>query len=241
MIAKLLLMQVRFEAQKLQDLFFDIMKIAFPDADFSEANNAVIFSSPGFAPLSPRLASTTETKRQTPTSKSESASAFGKAFPTGSTPLHDERRTRSNSSKSLKESRPTGGGTRQPVPDCSQLLTHPGDLVICKKRRNDRDKSSSKQLNTPNSPSNQGWLPSSMANNQGLLVHASSMARNTKAQAQSDTQPAQKAISPLSRAHHERKQTDGGNGSSPGVAVVQWANPVRRMRTDTGKRRPSHM
>ncbi|XP_074581940.1 ATP-dependent helicase BRM-like [Curcuma longa] len=233
--------EVRFEARKLQDLFFDIMKIAFPDADFSEAKNAVIFSSPGFAPISPRLASTTETKRQTPTNKSESASAFSKAFPTGSTPLHDERRTRSNSSKSHKESRPTGGGARQQVPDCSQLLTHPGDLVICKKRRNDREKSGSKQINTPNSPSNQGWLPSSMANNQGLSVHASSMARNTKAQAQSDTQPAQKVISPLSRAHHERKQTDGGNGSSPGMADVQWANPVRRTRTDTGKRRPSHM
>jgi hypothetical protein len=41
------MMQVRIEAETLHNLFFNIMKIAFPDSDFSEAKNAMSFSSPG--------------------------------------------------------------------------------------------------------------------------------------------------------------------------------------------------
>ncbi|GJX83514.1 ATP-dependent helicase BRM [Tanacetum coccineum] len=36
--------EVRSEAKKVHDLFFDIMKIAFPDTDFREARSALTFS-----------------------------------------------------------------------------------------------------------------------------------------------------------------------------------------------------
>nr|ACF85741.1 unknown [Zea mays] len=39
--------EVRIEAETLHNLFFNIMKIAFPDSDFMEAKNAMSFSNPG--------------------------------------------------------------------------------------------------------------------------------------------------------------------------------------------------
>ncbi|KAK8345654.1 hypothetical protein V6Z12_A07G163400 [Gossypium hirsutum] len=38
-------LEVRSEARKVHDLFFDLLKIAFPDTDFREARNALSFSS----------------------------------------------------------------------------------------------------------------------------------------------------------------------------------------------------
>ncbi|RRT56960.1 hypothetical protein B296_00047547 [Ensete ventricosum] len=235
--------KVKYEVGKLQDMFFDIMKIAFPDADFREAKNAVMFSSSsGAATPSPRLASADEAKRQAPT-KTETGLGPGKALAHGSTPAHDERKTRSGASKIHKESRSIGGSARQQVPECSQLLAHPGDLVICKKKRKDRDKSAMKQLSGPTSPSNPGRMTPLAPTNQGSLglVTVPSMVRNNGAPIQGDSRPAQQAISPLGRAQHEKQQVDRGSGVPPGIRDVKWAKPVKRMRTDTGKRRPSQM
>jgi SWI/SNF-related matrix-associated actin-dependent regulator of chromatin subfamily A protein 2/4 len=33
----------------------------------------------------------------------------------------------------------------------------------------------------------------------------------------------------------------GGSSSAPGIGDIQWAKPAKRLRTDTGKRRPSLM
>ncbi|GKA71393.1 hypothetical protein Tco_0777532, partial [Tanacetum coccineum] len=73
-------------------------------------------------------------------------------------------------------------------------LTHPGELVICKKKRKDRG---------PVSPIGR------VASGPG------------------QTRPSQ-------------SQTVGrqGNGNGPSIG---WANPVKRMRTDAGKRRPSQL
>ncbi|CAL9126796.1 unnamed protein product [Musa textilis] len=237
------LYEVKYEAGKLQDMFFDIMKIAFPDTDFREAKNAVTFSSSsGAATPSPRLASADEAKRQAPT-KTETGSGPGKALARGSTPAHDERKTRSCASKIHKESRSIGASARQQVPECSQLLAHPGDLVICKKKRKDRDKSAMKQVSGPTSPSNPGRMTPLAPTNQGSLglVTATSVVRNNGAPIQGDSRPAQQAISPLGRAHHEKQQVDRGSGVPPSIRDVKWAKPVKRMRTDTGKRRPSQM
>ncbi|URE19242.1 QLQ [Musa troglodytarum] len=237
------LYEVKYEAGKLQDMFFDIMKIAFPDTDFREAKNAVTFSSSsGAATPSPRLASADEAKRQAPT-KTETGSGPGKALAHGSTPAHDERKTRSCASKIHKESRSIGASARQQVPECSQLLAHPGDLVICKKKRKDRDKSAMKQVSGPTSPSNPGRMTPLAPTNQGSLglVTATSVVRNNGAPIQGDSRPAQQAISPLGRAHHEKQQVDRGSGVPPSIRDVKWAKPVKRMRTDTGKRRPSQM
>ncbi|WOL13291.1 ATP-dependent helicase BRM-like isoform X1 [Canna indica] len=231
--------EVKSEAVKLQELFFDIMKIAFPDADFHEAKNAVTFPSPGGAVTpSPRQIPVSETKRHPAANKTETSSGLNKASAGGLTPVLDEGKSRSHTLKPQKESRSTAGGARQQAPDCSQLLAHPGDLVICKKRRKDRDKSAVKQISSPTSPSNPGRATSLVATSQGLLGHAPSpsMTRNTKVQ--SDSHPAQQAISALGPTYHDKQQFDGGFHS---INDVQWAKPVKRTRTDTGKRRPSHM
>ncbi|KAL0309253.1 UNVERIFIED_CONTAM: ATP-dependent helicase BRM [Sesamum radiatum] len=44
--------EVRSEAKKVHDLFFDILKIAFPDTDFREARNSISFSSSVTTPAS---------------------------------------------------------------------------------------------------------------------------------------------------------------------------------------------
>ncbi|ONK55119.1 uncharacterized protein A4U43_UnF7360 [Asparagus officinalis] len=85
-------------------------------------------------------------------------------------------------------------------------LAHAGDLVICKKRRQDRRVG-------PASPSSQG--------------RASPLSRGS---GQQTTRWAQ------------QQGSGGAGGLSPGVkAEAQWAKPVKRMRTDTGKRRHGHM
>ncbi|RWW19122.1 hypothetical protein BHE74_00045002 [Ensete ventricosum] len=241
----LLLMQVKCEAEKLQDLFFEIMKIAFPDSDFREARNAVTFSSPRGAvtTTSPKPASSSKIKQQTPTSKLETVSFPDKALPQGVTPLGGQGRTKSTSSKHQKESRLVSGGWKEQTPECSQLLMHPGDLVICKKKRKEREKSAVKHKLGLASSSNLGRMgpispPSSAC---GGSAPSPTMNRSSSFPSQRDSRPAQQAKHPLSWRHREIQQLDDGNGGLQSIGDdVQWAKPVKRMRTDTGKRRPSH-
>ncbi|RRT60525.1 hypothetical protein B296_00040694 [Ensete ventricosum] len=241
----LLLMQVKCEAEKLQDLFFEIMKIAFPDSDFREARNAVTFSSPRGAvtTTSPKPASSSKIKQQTPTSKLETVSFPDKALPQGVTPLGGQGRTKSTSSKHQKESRLVSGGWKEQTPECSQLLMHPGDLVICKKKRKEREKSAVKHKLGLASSSNPGRMgpispPSSAC---GGSAPSPTMNRSSSFPSQRDSRPAQQAKHPLSWRHREIQQLDDGNGGPQSIGDdVQWAKPVKRMRTDTGKRRPSH-
>ncbi|KAJ8498993.1 hypothetical protein OPV22_009545 [Ensete ventricosum] len=237
--------EVKCEAEKLQDLFFEIMKIAFPDSDFREARNAVTFSSPRGAvtTTSPKPASSSKIKQQTPTSKLETVSFPDKALPQGVTPLGGQGRTKSTSSKHQKESRLVSGGWKEQTPECSQLLMHPGDLVICKKKRKEREKSAVKHKLGLASSSNLGRMgpispPSSAC---GGSAPSPTMNRSSSFPSQRDSRPAQQAKHPLSWRHREIQQLDDGNGGLQSIGDdVQWAKPVKRMRTDTGKRRPSH-
>ncbi|RWW23591.1 hypothetical protein GW17_00012156 [Ensete ventricosum] len=239
--------KVRSEAEKLRDLFFHIMKIAFPDSDFREARNAVTFSSPrGSATMQPqKLPSSSKTKQQAPTNKLETVTVRDKVVPHRASPMDGEERTKpSSSSKHHKESRSVSGSLKEQAPECSQFLMHPGDLVIRKKRRKERDKSAVKQRTGPASPSNPGRMGplSPPSTGRGASAPSPTMNRSSSLSFGKDSRPAQQAKHPSSGwPHREMQQPGYGDGGRHGIGDVQWAKPVKRMRTDTGKRRPSHM
>ena len=191
---------------------------------------------------SPKPASSSKIKQQTPTSKLETMSFPDKALPHGVTPVDGEGTTKSTSSKHQKESRLVSGGWKEQTPECSQLLTHPGDLVICKKKRKEREKSAVKHRLGLASPSNLGRMgpispPSSGC---GGSAPSPTMNRSSSFPSQRDSRPAQQAKHPLSWRHREMQQLDDGNSGLHSIGDVQWAKPVKRMRTDTSKRLPSH-
>ncbi|XP_077223667.1 transcription regulatory protein SNF2 isoform X2 [Tasmannia lanceolata] len=215
--------EVRTEVRKLQDLFFDIMRIAFPDTDFREARNMASFTVP--APVvapSPKQAALSQSKRHKLINEVEQ-DPMGpmKLLPRGRSPAEEDARPRAHPAKFHKESiRIPGSSREQAQPDEVPLLAHPGDLIICKKRRNDRDKLAVKPRGSPMSP-----------------VNPSSIARGP---VQKDAKVAPQATHQHVWAHQPTQQA-GDAGKSGGLKEAQWAKPVKRMRTDTGKRRPSHL
>ncbi|KAL2330274.1 hypothetical protein Fmac_017855 [Flemingia macrophylla] len=211
--------EVRIEARKVHDLFFDILKIAFPDTDFGEARAALSFSSqiPANTVASPRQGTVGPNKRhrvanndvETDPSPSQKAPQSGSAS--------NGENTRSKGYLAHKDSR-TGsgsgsGGTReQPQRD---NLTHPGALVVCKKKRNEREKSLGKARS---------------GGSAGPVSPPSSMRSPGSGSTPKDARLAQQGWG------SQPSQHSNGSGGSLG-----WARPVKRLRTDCGKRRPSHM
>ncbi|XP_058743971.1 ATP-dependent helicase BRM-like [Vicia villosa] len=208
-------LEVRTEARKVHDLFFDILKIAFPDTDFRDARSALSFAGPVSASTtvsSPRQAAVGQGKRhklmnevepdphpsQRPLQRGSASSGENSRIRVRMPPK--ESKTGNVSSSSIRE---------QPrlQDDSPPLLTHPGELVVCKKRRNDREKSTVKTRTGPVSPPMRS-------------PGAGSVPKDRLTQ-----------------------QTQGwvGQPSQQPNGSVGWANPVKRLRTDSGKRRPSHM
>lgn len=194
----------------MHDLFFDILKIAFPDTDFREARSALTFSSSVGASASgssPRVGASASgsSPRVVP------VQPFGqpkrpkqvlevdpqpRSHPRGSGPSQRETRFGNNSTRESTESQ-----------DEPRPLTHPGELVICKKKRKDREK---------------------------LVVKpGTSIGRELRSPGQTRLSQSQQGWS-----NNQSPQQGSGSGGGSGVG---WANPVKRMRTDAGKRRPSHM
>lgn len=217
-------MQVRFEAKKVHDLFFDILKIAFPDTDFREARNALSFSSPGSssaASLRERPAS--QTKRQKMINDMDTDSGPPqKSLQRGPMSGEETRATRGHL-LTQKESRfGSGSGSKdQYQMEEPPLLTHPGELVICKKKRKDREKSIVK----PRTGSGGPVSPPSVA--RGLRSPGPGSVSKDSKQSQSSAH---------SQGWPNQPQSANGGGGP-----VSWANPVKRLRTDSGKRRPSHI
>ncbi|XP_061341259.1 ATP-dependent helicase BRM-like isoform X3 [Gastrolobium bilobum] len=186
--------EVRSEARKVHDLFFDILKKAFPDTDFQDVRRALSFSG--------------QSKRHKLINKVETDSHPSQR-PLQRGPASSGENNRMKAHVAQKESR-TGSGcgsTRELLhQDDSPLLTHPGELVVCKKRRNDREKSLVRPRTGPVSPSS--------------MV------------------PVMRSPGPCSVPKDARltQQSPHGSGGSVG-----WANHVKRLRTDSGKRRPSHI
>ena len=215
--------QVRSEARKVHDLFFDLLKIPFPDTDFREARNALSFSSPVSTSTSgPSHRPVAVGKRQKPINEVESDSGLTqKSLQRGSTHAGEDTRVRV---LPQKESRLGSGSgiTREQYQQDDSLLTHPGELVICKKKRKDREKSMVKPRTGsvgPVSPPSIGRSIRSPA--------AGSVSKDARLTQQTTHQQGW----PKQPTH----PSNGGGGS------VGWANPVKKLRTDTGKRRPSHL
>ncbi|XP_010933130.1 ATP-dependent helicase BRM [Elaeis guineensis] len=237
--------EVKYEARKLHDMFFDIMKIAFPDTDFREARNAFTFSSPGVTgtSLSPKLAASSQSKPHKTVTEVKPEPGPVKLAPRGPVPPDEDGRTRGRPSKSQKESRPAGGsGGEHPAPELSPLLTHPGDLVICKKKRKDRDKPAVKRMAPMSLPGPGPVGPLSATNPRQVGPKSPpSNTRSPRIPVQKDSYPTQQALHPNQWAYQPEQQAVGGIGGPPRMDQVQWAKPVKKMRTDTGKRRPSHL
>lgn len=222
---------MRVEARKVHDLFFDILKIAFPDTDFREARNAVSFSgsvsTPAPAP-SPRQAAVGQVKRHKAINEVEpDPPPPPKPLSRGAAASEDMR---AKTHISQKESRLGSSSSRDQ--EESPLLTHPGDLVISKKKRKDREKLAAK----PRSGSSGPVSPPSMGRSirspgTGSLQKDGRLTQQATHQQAWASQPAQQA----------NGGSSSGGGSGSGSATVGWANPVKRMRTDAGKRRPSHL
>ena len=215
--------QVRTEARKVHDLFFDILKIAFPDTDFRDARSALSFSGQVSASsvTSPRQVAVGQGKRHRLVNEVE-ADPYPpqKSLQRGSASSGENTRIKGHGPQ--KESR-TGSGSssarEQLQLDDSPLLTHPGELVVCKKRRNDREKSLVKPRTGPVSPSS--MVPAMRSPGSGSAPKDARLAHQSPHTQGLVGQPLQ--------------QPNGSGGS------VGWANPVKRLRTDSGKRRPSHM
>nr|KYP64222.1 ATP-dependent helicase BRM [Cajanus cajan] len=207
--------EVRTEARKVHDLFFDILKIAFPDTDFVEARSALSFSSqiPANTVASPRQVTVGPSKRhrltnndvETDPSPSPKPPQNGENVRSKGHLPHKDSRTGSGSG--------CGGGAReQPQQDS---LAHPGALVVCKKKRNEREKSLGKART---------------GGSAGPVSPSSAMRSPGSGSTPKDARLAQQGWG------SQPSQHSNGSGGSVG-----WAKPVKRLRTDSGKRRPSHM
>ncbi|XVE77163.1 hypothetical protein DITRI_Ditri13aG0039700 [Diplodiscus trichospermus] len=215
--------EVRSEARKVHDLFFDLLKIAFPDTDFREARNALSFSSPVSTSTSGTLPRQVAAgKRQKPINEVESETGHTqKSLQRGSNHAGEDTRVRMH--MPLKDSRLGSGSgiTREQYQQDDSILTHPGELVICKKKRKDREKSTVK----PRTGSVGPVSPLIMGRN--IRSHpAGSVSKDVRPSQQGTQQGWPNRTTHLSNS---------GGGS------VAWANPVKKLRTDAGKRRPSHL
>ena len=221
---------MRVEARKVHELFFDILKIAFPDTDFREARNALSF--PGLGPVpapastpSPRPAAAGQGKRHKQINEVEPDPPPPPKQQPVRGPAAVTEDTRAKTLISQKESR-LGSCSSSRDQDESPLPTHPGDLVISKKKRKDREKSATAK---PRSGSSGPVSPPSM----GRSIRSPGPGSIQK-DGRSSTQQAWASQSAA-------QQANNGGGGGGGGGGVGWANPVKRMRTDTGKRRPSHL
>ncbi|KAL4363356.1 hypothetical protein GQ457_04G031340 [Hibiscus cannabinus] len=206
--------EVRSEARKVHDLFFDLLKIAFPDTDFREARNAFASSGPASTSASgPSARQVAVSKRQKSINEVESDSSLTqKTLHRGSTHAGEETRVKVHMPQ--KESRLGKGSNitkEQYQHNDDSLLTHPGELVICKKKRKDREKSAVKPRSGSIGP-----------------VSPPSIARNIRS-------PGAGSVSKDARPTHLQL----GHPSNSCGGIVGWANPVKKLRTDVGKRRPS--
>ncbi|KAL0896318.1 hypothetical protein Bca101_080279 [Brassica carinata] len=201
--------EVRSEARKVHNLFFDLLKMSFPDTDFREARNALSFSGPTptlVSTSSPRGAGISQGRRPNPVNEEEPEPS--------SPPQRRQQRENSRIRVQIPQKETKLGGSSSHT-DGSPVLAHPGELVICKKKRKDREKSAPRTRTTDSSSP---VSPQAMIG-RGLRSPVSgSVTRETR----------------LAQATHPNNS--GAAGDSVG-----WANPVKRLRTDSGKRRPSHL
>ncbi|KAJ4955280.1 hypothetical protein NE237_012063 [Protea cynaroides] len=227
--------EVRSEARKVQEMFFEILRIAFPDADLREARNAVLFSGQGTTsvPYSKQGPIGQSKRHKLINDVEPELSPSPRSLSRGPALVEDDTKTRVHISKFQKESRLGSSSSReQGQLDESPMLTHPGELVICKKRRKDRDKGSLKsKTNSPVSPPSvgRGIRTPGPGPGPGSIMPPKDMKVSHQSAAQHGW------------PHQPTQQANAVGGGGGGGGALGWAKPVKRMRTDTGKRRPSHL
>lgn len=226
-------MQVRIEAETLHNLFFNIMKIAFPDSDFSEAKNAMSFSNPGGAASGAAAPSSKHTTSVHKRRASASASASEAEQHGSGHSRHNQSSevpSRPHSSRSERDPRHSGSSSRDQLQDGAGLL-HPSDMFIVKKKRQDRARGG---IGSPSSSGRAGPLSPANPGRPGPVPSP----RGARTPFQRDPHPSQQSMHSAGWGAHSDQ---GGSSSAPGIGDIQWAKPAKRLRTDTGKRRPSLM
>ncbi|KAL2892154.1 ATP-dependent helicase BRM [Bienertia sinuspersici] len=214
--------EVRCEAKKVHELFFDILKGSFPEIDFQEAKSTVSFSGPPSSSTSTALRSASSSqgnRKQRLMNDVERDMNPSPRQPLRAPVIANEDSRITRSHLPVKESRLGSRDIGQQ--DDSPLLTHPGDLVVCKKKRKDREKPSTRSGSTgPVSPP--------------------SMGRSIRSPGSVSTPRETRTVAQQQVWSNQSGQQVNGSGSSGGPPIG-WANPVKRLRTDAGKRRPSIM
>jgi SWI/SNF-related matrix-associated actin-dependent regulator of chromatin subfamily A protein 2/4 len=138
--------------------------------------------------------------------------------------------SRPHSSRSARDSRHSGSGGRDQLPDGAGLL-HPSDMFIVKKKRQERARSS---IGSPSSSGQAGPLSPTNPVRLGMVPSP----RGARTPFQRDTHPSQHSMHSTGWVAHSDQ---GGSSSAPGIGDIQWAKPSKRQRTDSGKRRLSHL
>ncbi|KAL9228908.1 hypothetical protein vseg_004438 [Gypsophila vaccaria] len=200
--------EVRCEARKVHDLFFEILKLSFPDIDFQEAKNSVSF----IGPSSTSTQAPGSLKPTAPSQIRKPRSMNDADLEMSTTPRQSMRVP----AMATKESKLGSNGSSRDVPDDSPRLTHPGELVVCKRKRKEREKPT---VNTRSGSAGP--------------VSPPSMSRSIKSPGSASTPRSGQQV-------WSNQSGQQGNGSSSG-GTFGWANPVKKLRTDAGKRRPSIM
>lgn len=226
---------MRSEARKVHDLFFDILKIVFPDIDFREARNSLssVYGS------SKQVVVGGQNKRNKAMNGAEQESGRPQK-PQTRAPIHEDT-SRSRGQTSQKDLRVVGsgrggGGGEVNQQEDSRPFTHPGELVICKKKRKDREKMGLKSGNN-GSAGPVSLSPTTTSTITTATASASATAsRGMRSPVPGSMNKDVKLGQQQAWHNPSPQQANGGGGGSVG-----WANPVKRMRTDAGKRRPSHL
>ncbi|PHU09575.1 ATP-dependent helicase BRM [Capsicum chinense] len=209
--------EVRSEARKVHDLFFDILKLEFPETDFREARNSISFSGPAASTTpgaSSRLMSVGQNKRHKLMNEMEhDSSPLLKSQTRGV--HHAGEDSKAKSHVAHRETRFGGSSSREiNQQDDSRPFTHPGELVICKKKRKDREK-----------------LVLKSGSSSGGPVSPPVVSRSIRSPGSLPT------AKEGGRLNQQTPHQLNGSGSSS----VGWANPVKRLRSDSARRRQSHL
>lgn len=222
--------EVKANARRLQALFFQRMADSFPDDNFSS------FKTRSLVALGQTANSSTSSPKQQPiqsrllkpqddfilASDSGPTKHLQRSFNAVDDDMREKASQKENISKMPKEARAMFVDRAQNRERCRgdevDEVTHPGDLVICKKKRKDRDKviAKARMVNcspdicqgTRNLPQKDILIPGQTRQVQGWPQFASA-------------------------------EKTGTSGLDAEKDDAQWARPVKRMRTD--KRRPSHI
>ncbi|KAH0768139.1 hypothetical protein KY290_004063 [Solanum tuberosum] len=209
--------EVRSEARKVHDLFFDILKIEFPETDFREARNSISFAGPAASTTpgaSSRLMPVGQNKRHKLINEMEPDSSPLLKPQTRGT-LHAGEDAKAKSHVAQRETRFGGSSRELSQQDDSRPFTHPGELVICKKKRKDREKLGLKPGSSSAGP-----------------VSPPGVSRSIRSPGSLPT------AKEGGRLNQQTPQQLNGSGSSSSVG---WANPVKRLRSDSARRRQSHL